>query len=265
MRNRTLLSLLLPSLLMGVACQNARTSASVGAAPQAVIHAPQVQFTPSVWETAGSEIVPTLKLTTPAHSETVTYRFEYEGDGAVELPDPITLPAGETQLTVKSPFRTQRVDQTAQGVVRMIWSHPEAGEKLAGQWNVVQRPSILREMRVSRADNLIDVQTWDATYAITIEMDEVEEWVDQAIATHRDVFFEASAGAGDRSPKIRVLADVDPADYTTFPKEIVPNGTYKAYIVCVKRPKLPQRKRPFLHVKTRSGGDEMERYLKLPF
>ena len=265
MRNRTYLALLLSSLTVAVGCQSGNTSASMNTAPQAVVHAPQVTFTPSVWETAGSEIVPSLKITTPAHNETVTYRFEYEGDGSVELPDPMTLEPGETQLMVKSPFRTPRVKETAQGVVRLIWNHPEVGDKVAGQWNVVQRPSVLSQLRVSRADNLIDVETWDVTYAITVELDPVEEWVDQNIANHRDVMFEASAGSGERSPRIHVLADVDPTEYTTFPKEIIPSGEYKAYIVCIKRPKLPQRRRPFLHVKSRSGGDELERYLKLPF
>ena len=263
MRNR---SLLLPSILVLLAsCQNTNTSASVGAEPQAVVHVPQVHFTPRVWETAGSEIVPSLRMSTPAHSETVTYHFEYEGDGSVELPDPIVLEAGETDLNVKSPFRTQRVKESAQGIVRLMWTHPKVGTKVAGQWNVVQRPSILNEMRVSRSDGLIDVKTWDVTYAITVEMDPVEEWVDQSIANQRDVFFQASAGTGDRSPQIEVIADVDPDDYPSFPKEIIPSGHFKAYVVCLKRPKLPQRKRPFLHIKARSGGDDLERYLKLPF
>ncbi|MEZ6020280.1 MAG: hypothetical protein R3F17_09310 [Planctomycetota bacterium] len=120
-------------------------------------------------------------------------------------------------------------------------------------------------MRVARADSLVDNESWDCTYAITVEMDPVEEWVDQSIAVHRDVFFEAACNAGETGPVIQVFANVNIDDYASFPRELVPEGPYKAYVVCVKRPRIPSRKRPFLQVRARTGGDEVERFLKLPF
>ncbi|HRV80818.1 MAG TPA: hypothetical protein P5218_05255, partial [Planctomycetota bacterium] len=229
------------------------------------VHVPQVTFSPEVWETCGSEIIPSIKITTPPHNERTSYRFEYEGDGAVELPDAVVLEPGSTTLAVRSPFRTNPVKETAQGIVRVVWSHPEAGERVVGQWTVVQRPSILKEMRVARADDLVDAEAWDVTYAITVELDPVEEWVEQSINDHRDVTFQASTGGSDSDPIIQVFSDVSSDDYPSFPRELVPAGPYKVFVVCAKRPKHPSRKRPFVQVKARSGGDEIERYLKLPF
>ncbi len=252
-------------LTLLAACQSGNTAASLPEGPKAPIHVPQVTFSPAVWETSGSEILPTLKITTPPHNEKVTYRFEYEGEGSVDLPDPVVLPPGSTNLAVRSAFRTQRVKETAQGMVRVFWEHPEAGEKMVGQWTIVQRPSILREMRVARADDLVDNETWDITYAITVELDPIEQWVDQSIAIHRDILFQASGGSSESSPQIEVFANVLPDDYANFPREIVPIGPFQAYVVCAKRPRLPSRERPFLQVKAFSGGDELERFLKLPF
>ena len=267
MSKLTLTSLLLLSLPAALltACNSGPSKASLPEGPKAPIHVPQVVFSPAVWETSGSEILPTLKVTTPPHNEEVTYRFEYEGEGSVTLPDPVVLPPGSTNLAVRSAFRTERVQETAQGMVSVIWTHPEAGEKTVGQWTIVQRPSILREMRVARADDLVDNETWDVTFAITVELDPVEEWVEQSIASHRDVVFQASGGSHDGAPAIEVHSNVQLGDYASFPAEIVPLGPHQVYVVCVRRPRLPSSKRPFLQVKALSGGDELERFLKLPF
>lgn len=254
----------LPTIAIVAACA-APSKASVAAAPTIAVHVPEVTFTPNVWETAGSDIVPSLTITTPPHNQKVIYSFHYEGDGKVKLPDPITLEAGETELILKQAFAASAVDEAQQGMVSVVWSHPDASSKVVGRWNVVQRPSILQTLRVARADTLVDNDKWDATYAISIELDPTEEWVDQRVDNDRVVVFQASAGSGKNAPSIEVLSEVDIDEFSAIPRKIVPSGPHRLYVVCVKRPRIPTRKRPFLHLKIRSGGDELERFIKLPF
>ncbi len=254
----------LPIFALLAAC-TAPTKAQVAAAPTIAVHVPNVTFTPSVWETAGSDIIPSLKITTPPHTEPVIYSFHYEGDGNVQLPDPIKLEAGETELTLKQSFSATAVDEATQGMVSVVWSHPEAQSKVVAKWNVVQRPSILQTLRIARADTLVDNDKWDATYAISVELDGTEEWVDQSVDNDRVVVFQASAGSGKSDPTLEVMTEVALDDFTGIPRKVIPTGPHRLYVVCVKRPRIPSRKRPFLHLKVRSGGDELERFVKLPF
>lgn len=254
----------LPALAIFAACA-APSKASVAAAPTIAVHVPEVTFTPNIWETAGSEILPTLTITTPPHDDPVIYSFHYEGDGEVTLPDPITLEPGQTELTLKQAFSSTGVDEATQGMVKLVWSHPKAQSKIVGKWNVVQRPSILQSLRIARSDTLVDNDKWDATYAISVELDATEEWVDQEIDNDRVVVFQASAGNKKHSPTLQVFSDVDLDEFTGIPREVIPSGNHRLYVVCVKRPRIPSRKRPFLHITVRSGGDELERFIKLPF
>ncbi|MDF1836434.1 MAG: hypothetical protein P1V35_01070 [Planctomycetota bacterium] len=254
----------LPALALFAACA-APNKATVATAPEIAVHVPNVTFTPAVWETAGSEIIPTLKITTPPHTDPVIYSFHYAGDGNVTLPDPITLQPGETELQLKQAFTATAVDEAMQGMVSVVWSHPKTQSKVVGKWNVVQRPSILQALRVARADTLVDNDKWDATYAISVELDRTEEWVDQDVDLNRVVVFQASAGNEKTDPTLEVMTEVAIDEFTGIPRKVIPTGPHRLYVVCVKRPRIPARKRPFLQLKVRSGGDELERFIKLPF
>ncbi|MFT5199536.1 MAG: hypothetical protein ACI87O_002206 [Planctomycetota bacterium] len=254
----------LPLIAIFAAC-SAPSQASVATAPQIAVHVPNVTFTPNVWETAGSEIMPTVTITTPPHNQPVIYSFHYEGDGNVLMPDPVTLDPGETVLILKRPFSASAVDEATQGMVTVVWSHPATDSKVVGHWNVVQRPSILQTLRVARADTLVDNEKWDATYAISVELDSTEEWVDESIDTDRVLVFQASAGSEANDPTLEVMTEVTIDEFTGIPRKVIPVGPHRLYVVCVKRPRIPARKRPFLHLKVRSGGDELERFIKLPF
>ncbi|MCP5023772.1 MAG: hypothetical protein GY930_18645 [bacterium] len=238
---------------------------AVAAGPTIAVHVPEVTFTPSIWETAGSEILPTLTITTPPHNEQVIYSFHYEGDGNITLPDPITLEPGQTELTLKQAFSSTAVDEATQGMVKLVWSHPKAHSKVVGKWNVVQRPSILQALNVARCDRLVDNEEWDATYAISVELDATQEWVDQKVDTSRVILFQASAGNEKNSPILEVFSDVDLDDFTGIPVGVIPSGNHHLYVICAKRPRVPPRKPPFLHIDVRSGGDKLERFIKLPF
>jgi len=254
----------IPATLLFAACA-APQKASVAEAPTIAVHVPEVIFTPNLWETTGSEIVPTLKITTPPHNEPVIYSFHYEGDGHVELPDPITLQPGETELKLKQAFKSTPVDKAIQGMVSVVWSHPDTQSKVVGKWNVIQRPSILQTLRIARADSLVDTDKWDATYAISVELDPTEEWVDQEVDSDRVVVFQASAGNKKNSPTLEVFTDISIDEFTGIPRKVVPTGNHHLYVVCVKRPRIPSLKRPILHITVRSGGDKLERFVKLPF
>ncbi len=253
-----------PAIAIFTACA-APNKAAVAAAPTIAVHVPEVTFTPNVWETAGSDMMPSLTITTPPHNSPVIYSFHYEGEGNVTMPAPITLAAGETEINLKQAFTCTGVDEAIQGMVSVVWSHPEAQSKVVGKWNVVQRPSILQSLRIARADSLVDNDKWDATYAISVELDATEEWVDQEIDTDRVVVFQASAGSAKQSPTLEVFSDIDLDEFSGIPRDVIPAGNYRLYVVCVKRPRIPSRKRPFLHLKVRSGGDELERFIKLHF
>ncbi len=254
----------LPAIALFAACATP-TKAGIATAPTIAVHVPEVTFAPNIWETTGSDVLPSLTITTPPHNQPVIYSFHYEGDGHISLPDPITLKAGETELNLKQAFKSTGVDEATQGMVSVVWSHPEAASKVVGKWNVVQRPSILQTLRVARADTLVDGNKWDATYAISVELDPVEEWVDQEVDTNRVVVFQASAGSAKNSPSIEVFTDVSIDEYSGIPREVIPAGNHRLYVVCIKRPRIPSRKRPFLHITVRSGGDHIERFVKLPF
>ncbi|MCA9001864.1 MAG: hypothetical protein KDB61_08070 [Planctomycetes bacterium] len=254
----------LSAALLIVACA-APKKADVAAAPEIAVHLPNVTFSPEVWETAGSTFTPTLTMTTPPHNSPVIYSFHYEGDGQVDLPDPITLKPGETELTLEQPFKSYSVDEAVQGTVNVVWSHPETSSKVVGHWTVVQRPSILQTLRVARADSLVDSSEWDATFAISVELDPTEEGMDNAINDVRTPDFTASANAGDTELTIQTFENVTLDEFAAIPREVVPTGPHHLYVVCAKRPRVPTRQRPFLHITVRCGGDELDRFIKLPF
>ncbi len=254
----------LPAIAIFAACA-APNKATVATGPTIAVHVPEVTFTPSIWETAGSEILPTLTITTPPHNDPVIYSFHYEGDGNITLPDPIMLEPGQTELTLKQAFSSTAVDEATQGMVKVVWSHPKAQSKVVGKWNVVQRPSILQSLNVARSDMLVDSGEWDAAYAISVELDATQEWVDQGVDTNRVILFQASAGDEKHSPPLQVFSDVDLDDFSGIPAGVIPSGNHHLYVICVKRPRVPSRKSPFLHIDVRSGGDKLERYIKLPF
>ncbi len=254
----------LPAIAIFAACA-APNKATVATGPTIAVHVPEVTFTPSIWETTGSEILPTLTITTPPHNDPVIYSFHYEGDGNITLPDPIMLEPGQTELTLKQAFSSTAVDEATQGMVKVVWSHPKTQSKIVGKWNVVQRPSILQALSVARSDMLVNNEEWDATYAISVELNATQEWVDQEVDTNRVILFQASAGDEKNSPILEVFSDVDLDDFTGIPAGIVPSGNHHLYVICVKRPRVPSRKPPFLHIDVRSGGDKLERFIKLPF
>lgn len=255
-------TLALAPLCLLAACSGAKTSVAPEE-PEAPAILPALSIEPEVWETAGSEIVPTLRFEEPV-SHDYDIEFEYSGGGDLDLPDGASIAAGESEVTIDGAFSAEAPSSAAGGTVTAYLVDRESDERFAvAEWPVLIRPSIIRGIEVLRTRAQSDGQLYSCFVAV--DYDPMEGGHEAPADRHEQLQVTASVERQGRfAPQTTVERHVEQSAYPDLPAELSADGDQPVFYVSVADPQFPQVRRAYLKIEVSIGGDTEEQYVALP-
>jgi len=225
--------------------------------------APEFQVVPEVWETAGSEGNPSFELTSGPATESMTFVFEYEGSGDVEVPKRASVAAGETEFHFEGNFSSQATDVESSGSVKVILVREDLDNVEVGEWTVLHRPSIVHEVKSLRVDPLRQ----GMLYACLVAVDYDPMASGAGAPSDRNDWMQIEATVerqGNFHPKTHVEREVQADHFSSLPRDFKFEGERKVFYVEVARPSHPQMRRAYLSVTVTVGGDQHRIHVALP-
>jgi hypothetical protein len=253
---------LLLSLLV-VACSAARKQAQPLTMEEQIVQEilPIVTLQPSLWESTGSDIAPTLLLGGHAVRD-YEFEFTYEGSGKVRTSENVVVAKGANELVVAG-FSCEPVEEACEGVVRVSVLTVDGEHVQVAAWPVLHRPSIVDGLEVISTE----VVSEDDMYAclVAVQLDPLEESFGRASVPERDLQFEAWVDKqGGYAPRVRVTQHVERDDFPNLSRDFEFDGNRLVVLVCVERSNVPPRRRAYLTLQATIAGDTHSKNVPLP-
>lgn len=226
-------------------------------------HAPSVFVSPSVWETAGASLQPTLRIDQQRTDDT-QLRLVYRGDAGVEVPQMAVIPAGSTEI-VAEPFGVAE-GAVGAGVVDVYWVSPTAGDVLVTELPVLMVDTIIESFEIHRAEALVSPDEWASSFVVVVNMVAPPKEHAAGVAQCRSLQLDALVPKQGRfQPGTEVLHEVSHEAYPNIPREIQLHGNRFATIVSVEHPSAPPLKRAYLKLIADVGGHQKTKHVPLRF
>ena len=260
---RIVLTLALLALLAG--CTNTG-QASVDVEPEEeTFQVPtDVSFDPQVWETAGTELRPAMRLAEGAATRDLEVSFEYVGDGTVTVPQGGTVAAGSDTIEPSGPFVARTPSRDVQGTVRVSLSDAETGAPISSaEWTVLLRESIVSDIQTIRTAPMSERDYFACFVAVQYDPMRGGMVAPQDRDEHVELIGSIERQGGF-NPAVRVLGELDPSVFQRMPLGFEDDENRRVFFVSVEEPSFPPVRRAYLTLEARCGGDTHKSYVALP-
>jgi hypothetical protein len=226
---------------------------------------PQVSFSPSVWETAGSSLCPTIEVTQGSVSDATQLSFRYTGPGDVDCPASVSYESGQSQ-SESCQFTCAQDGSEGEGLIEVLYQSETMGEQVIGSMPVVHTQSVVESIEFLREDRLASSLDFEASFAVIINLRTPDSSRVEAVRSARNLEFTASVeGQGGFCPTVTVAEEVNLQRFPNFPRHISLGGDRFVVVVSVTHRQGEPMRHPFLKLEANVGGHRAVTYAPLQF